>query len=162
MKLRYHSWQPLLVLVFLAWILLAAWRAFSDSRVNRASFQRIEVGMSKDQVSQILGKPADDRYDIKGHVVSPFVFGAGLGPNKKEENYQVHSWDGNAPSLWIIVIFDQRDEVACRYVVENPWWTRLPSWAQRLLPGKPQGRRLAPLRPPSPATAKANAISTKK
>ena len=65
MKLRYHSWQPLLVLVVLAGILLAAWRAFLDPSVNRASFQRIEVGMSKDQVNQLLGRPADSVMTLK-------------------------------------------------------------------------------------------------
>jgi hypothetical protein len=144
MKLRYHSWQPLLVLVVLAGILLAAWRAFLDPSVNRASFQRIEVGMSKDQVHQLLGRPADFCYDAQGNVESPFVFRSGPGPN-----YQLHRWDGT--NLLIGVIFDQRDQVACRYAYDSPWWGRLRSWAKSFLPGIP-----------GPSTAKANVISTKK
>ena len=149
MKLRYHPWQPLLVVVVLAGILLAAWRAFSDPRVNRPSFQRIEVGMPRDQVSQILGRPADYRSPIRGYVESPFVFRSGPGPNKAEANYELHRWDGTG--LLICVIFDERDEVACRYAFDIPWWSRFRSWVRSILPGAS-----------APVTAKANSIPAKR
>jgi hypothetical protein len=149
MKLRYHSWQPLLVLVVLAGILLAAWRASFAPGINRASFERIQLGMSRDQVSEILGRPADSGSSIKGYVEGPFVFRNGLGPNEQEGTYEFHRWD--ATGFMIFVIFDQRDEMACRYAYDIPWWSRLQYWAKRFLPG-----------PQSPATAKANVISTKK
>jgi hypothetical protein len=151
MKLRYHSWQPLLALVILTGILLAAWRASFAPGINRASFERIQLGMSRDQVSEILGRPADYGSSIKGYVESPFVFRSGPGPDKKEGAYQFHRWD--ATGFLICVIFDQRDEVACRYAFDIPWWSwsGFQSWAKSFLPG-----------PPSPATAKANVISTKK
>jgi hypothetical protein len=127
MKLRYHFWQSLLFLGVLVCVLLSVYLSFSDKGVNRANFQRIEIGMTKDEVSQVFGRPADWRLDTKGYVFSPLVFGSKTG--RKERDYQLYRWE--SPNLLIDVIFDQRDEVACRYTIDIPWWVRVQSFIRR-------------------------------
>jgi hypothetical protein len=84
-------------------------------RVTRANFEKIEIGMSNSDVQRLLGPPqlrAVDLGMVRGDTYS-VDFGGGSPPEKGFTKCIRQQW--NSPEITIVVIFDTKDTVICRY-----------------------------------------------
>lgn len=96
----------------------------SPNQINEASYAKIEKGMTKDEVSLLLGGPAGD---YSSQLVEHLEMSVGLRPDGKEE-----IWLGNNGEIQ--VVFDDKDRVLAAYFervrpLPESFFGRLRRWA---------------------------------
>src|SRR4051794_28439603 len=100
----------------LAIIVFALALAFG-TRITRANFAKIRIGMSRPEVETLLGRSADFRSPMIGQVTDPSTFTTNDDPEARRgrdfREYRFHQWD--SPDIHVMVICDRGDRVVCRY-----------------------------------------------
>ena len=119
---RHMRWrfQPLLisiaVVVGVLAVLVAVW---PKGRVTHASFSKIRIGMSQDELHDLLGREPDLRAMDLGKIGGPDHYTVNFATDPKElrrmgyQDYRREQW--TSAEVTIIVITDLKGQVVCRY-----------------------------------------------
>ena len=133
--------QPLLIAVAFGVGVLAVLVAISlKGRVTHASFARIRIGMSRDELHALLGRKPDIQVMNVGKVNGPDNYLTRPGADPKElrgegyQDYRFEQW--TSAEVSIMVITDLKDQVVCRYSGEGQgrirdFWNWLSAWFKK-------------------------------
>ena len=133
---RSHQWVALLATgIAVVAVVFVLWHR---GAVTRASFQRIQVGMSQAELCGLLGRPEVDTMEL-GMVQGPDTYSIIVGGSDDERrqegfmNYRRQQWA--SPEITIIVISDPDGSAVCRYSREGQsllgWLDLVRSWISR-------------------------------
>jgi hypothetical protein len=107
------------------------------TKVTKANFDSIEIGMSLDEVHELLGGRPDYEWYAKGRVEDPTTFVTTMNRMVEKDlghaDYSVRQWQST--ELAIMVVTDQDGRVACRYSHDpgpQPWYAPLLEMLGRL------------------------------
>jgi hypothetical protein len=96
------------ILAFLLW---------PKQRITQANFEKIQVGMSQEELHQLLGTPYSEVVEL-GLVIDPHTFlpPSGTPAELRQKGYKEYRWQFWASSeITIGVISDTEGQVVCRY-----------------------------------------------
>ncbi len=112
--------QPLLISVAVVVGVLAVLVAtLPDGRVTRAVFAKIRIGMSQDDLRDLLGRALDFQTMDLGRVDGPEHYAVNFGTDPKElrragyQDYRREVWISS--EVTITVVSDSGEQVVCRY-----------------------------------------------
>jgi hypothetical protein len=91
-----------------------------ESKINAGSFKKIEIGMTRQQVEEILGGPQRDETDPNYRPEET---------TEEDRDFQIMAWRG--PAVTIIVIFDAQNRVlesGSKSYDRITLWDRICTW----------------------------------
>ena len=144
MRIRNRLWLIFFSTIFLILVVRFWWQTTGPGP-NAASFQRIEVGMSRDEVWKIMGGPPRFGIEVTGQVVSPSNFR--VTDRFSGDTFQLDMWISN--SFSVDVFFDREGKAVCRKAESVSAWSRLQSWVKDFMPVPPKQatKRATSIRP---------------
>jgi hypothetical protein len=114
-------------LAFLAFAIVLAALVFAlwpKQRITKANFDKIQAGMSQEELRQLLGTPYFDNVQL-GLVIDPQTFAPPSGPpgELRRKGYKEYRWQNWASSeISIGVVSDSEGQVVCRYSQPGQEW----------------------------------------
>jgi len=104
-------------LIFFAFAIVVATLVFTfwpKQRITKANFDKIQIGMSQEELLQLLGTPEIDTVQL-GLVEDPQTFII-LGSDSRYKDYRFQQWTSSEISIG--VVSDSEGQLVCRY--SNP------------------------------------------
>jgi hypothetical protein len=129
--------RSLLVSIALAVVAVLVLVLWPWQKVTKNNFGKIRVGMSQDELYQLLGSPEYQVVEL-GIVRDPNTYGTNgwLGSEEKQrlgcQEYQREHWSSS--EIFIAAISDIEGRVVCRYMgpgQKRDWLTLFWSWTAR-------------------------------
>ena len=102
------------------------------SCINADSYQKIEAGMTQEQIREILGGPPRNESACPFEPVQ-YSSGCGLEPVQYSSKFRLDEWYG--PDIFISVWFDAQGRVCDKSYLDHAWgaaknslWDEIRSW----------------------------------
>ncbi len=103
-------------------LVIALW---PKQRITKANFDKIQIGMSQEELRRLLGPPEFDKVEV-GLVKDPNTYSITLSTPPEElrrqghKDYRWQQWTSSEIS--IVVVSDMEGQVVCRYPGPGQEW----------------------------------------